>query len=151
MRVFGSPALGSVVDLALSVDWFCPQPCFEKARNTPRIRERIYAGHDRRERDNRANLQAALDETESHHLYLATLPDGLRTSESDIARVSALQGDYTARTLQDPDTIRAAFRLLRNHKRLPYYHSANGKGELWDYDELHARLANLEANNGRVS
>lgn len=143
MSVMGSPALGPVVDFALSVTWLCPDPCYDKARYSELIRTRIYAEHDAKERQNKANLQAALKETESAQVYLATLPDGLRVTESDIERVRYLDGDYSVENLQDEETVRAAFRLLRNYKRLPYYHATDTVRELWDFDELKTRLENL--------
>ena len=149
MAVMGSPAIGPIVDFALCATWLCPSPCFDKVRNSPRISGRIYSEHAAKQREYKANLQAALQETESNHLNLATLPNGLRLTESDIERLAALDGDYSLEKLQDRKTIEVAFRLLRNHKQLPYYHSANGKGEIWDYEELRTRLENLaRGNNG---
>ncbi len=142
MTVMGSPALGPQVDFALSVSWLCPEPCFEKARHSPTIRPRIYAEHDRIERANRAHLERALQADEATHLHLGTLPDGLRISEPDLDRVAALQGDYSAQNLQDPETIHACFRLLRNERRLPFFHPE--ERSLWDYDHLRERLQALE-------
>ena len=142
MSVMGSPALGAQVDFALSVSWLCPDPCFEKARHSPTIRARIYAEHDRIERANRADLEKALQTDESTILHLGTLPDGLRVSEPDMDRVAGLKGDYSAQNLQDPETIHACFRLLRNERRLPFFHPE--ERSLWDYDHLRERLQALE-------
>ena len=149
MNVMGSPALGPVLDFALSVTWLCPQPCFEKARHSKTISPRIYAEHDARERENKANLSFALKQPESTYLHLATLPDGLKVTERDIERVAHLDGDYRAENLQDEQTIRAAFNLLRNYKYLPYCHidEAAGVVQIWNYSELLERLTNLERSN----
>ena len=142
MTVMGSPALGPQVDFALSVSWLCPEPCFEKARHSPTIRARIYAEHDRVERANRANLEDALRADEATLLYLGTLPDGLRVLERDLDRVAALQGDYSAENLQDPETVHACFKLLRNERRLPFFHPK--ELALWDYEDLRVRFHALE-------
>jgi hypothetical protein len=149
MAVMGSPAIGSQVDFALSVTWLCPGSCFDKARNSPRISGRIYATQSAKQREHKANLQAALSDAKTHPPDPASQPDGLRVTDDDIARLDALDGDFSVENLQDRETLAAAFRLVRNHKRLPYYHSADGKGEIWGYDELTIRLENLERlNNG---
>jgi hypothetical protein len=147
MSVMGSPALGSQVDFALSVTWLCPDPCFDKARNSPRISGRIYSGHDHKYDENKANLQAALRDAKANRPDPASQPDGLRVSGDDIERLDALDGDFSVENLQDEETLAAAFRLVRNHQQLPYYHSANGTGEIWDFAELKTRLENLERLN----
>lgn len=98
MSVMGSSALGAQVDFALSVSWLCPEPCFEKARHSERIRARVYAEHDQRERANRAHLQAALLTDEATLLHWGTLSEGLRVPERDLDRVAALSGDQASIT-----------------------------------------------------
>ena len=145
LAVMASPALGSQIDLALATcSWLCADSCYSTARHSPIIRKRIYSLHDAREAGHQADLTTALQATKAEQVHHATLPEGLRVSEEDYARLHALDGDYSATALADRDTLRAAFRLLRNHRRLPYFHRAGEKAEVWDYSELTTRLRNLE-------
>ncbi len=148
MAMMTSPALSHRCDFALATTtWLCSDPCFGTARNTPRIRERIYNMHDAKCREYCANLQDALTHELGTRPDAAHLPEGLRVTEDEIERLACCNGDYCAEKMQDEAIIQAAFKLLRNHKRLPYYHSKNGVGELWDYSELCTRLESLTRSN----
>jgi hypothetical protein len=139
MSPMGSPALGHRVDFATSVAWLCPDTCFDEARRSPLISGRIYRAQAYQRKQNREHLADALKDT----AQLATLPDGLRVTEEELDRLKSLP-DFHAASLQDDADLEAAFRVLRNHTRHAYYHSADGRAEIWDYAELHERLGNLE-------
>ena len=148
MSVMATGAIGHRRDDAFeTTTWLCSEPCFGTARNTPRIRERIYKQQDDKRDEYKANLHDALIHEIATRPDPAYLPDGLRVTEDDIARLVKCEGDYCSDTKPDEAVISAAFKLLRNHKRLPYYHCKDGVGEIWDYDELKARLDNLARGN----
>lgn len=152
--------LFGMTDAALCADWFCQEPpqrpepgraiypncCFDKVSgrlNTSRTRARIQSQHDHKHKEYKATLHEALIHSIATRPDSAHLPDGLRVTEGDLERLAALDGDYSADTMQDEETVKAAFKLLRNYKRLPYYHCRDGVGVLWDYDELRTRLDDL--------
>ena len=138
-----SPAIGHRVDFALNTTWLCPTPCYQTARNSYLITGRIQQEQDTQYQEYKVKLQEALVQTIAERPDPAHLPDGLRVTEDDLERLAALDGDYSADNMQDEETVKAAFKLLRNYKRLPYYHCRDGVGVLWDYDELRTRLDNL--------
>ena len=147
MAVLASPAIGHRIDLALIGTWLCQEPCFDKARHSRFTSPRIYSGHNKKQADYKANLQEALITTIATRLDPAHLPEGLRVTADDLERVALLDGDFSVENLQDEATIQAAFKLLRNHKKLSYYHCKDGVGEFWDYEELKTRLDNLARSN----
>ena len=143
MAVMASPVISHRVDLALIGTWLCASPCFEKARNSELISKRIYQQHDDWQSGYNAHLQTALIQTIAERPDQDHLPEGLRCTEDDVERLAACEGNFSVENLQDEETLNAAFKMLRTHLQLPYYHCQNGVGEFWDFAELKTRLTNL--------
>jgi len=136
LHAVAGPVFGPVIDLSISADWFCAG-CFQRYRDGGNLRRRVIDSQDRFCHQARELVRSL----EAVNLEVMTgLPAGLRLEAGDRDRVEQIQEEiHDVRRMQDPETLRACFKLYRNHQRAPFFIGA----ELVDYEDLKGRFARL--------
>lgn len=135
----GSPAIGPICDMALAMTYLCPDPCFDTFKNSPRLQKQIYTQHDAIQLWASMSVETVTDEELD---AMAELPEGLKVTPEEKARVKELQGNlwiHNLEALQDQLTV---LKVCRNRNRNDFRHPITGK--ITDYPTLKENLRNLE-------
>jgi len=140
MAIAGSPVVGPICDLALAVDYFCKKPCFSTFRDSSsRVRQRVYQRHNRIAWWATASVDTTPDEELDE---MAALPEGLKISPEEKARIQRLRGKLTVENLQDRKDQLAVLKVCRNRNENDFRHPKTGR--IRDYETLRRDFANLE-------
>jgi hypothetical protein len=140
MAAAGSPVLGHHMDLGMAVKWFCPDPCFETYRNSPRLQARVHQWQDDCAKWAKACVRECAEETLRE---MESLPEGLQITPSERARCAVLRDklEDVAELQSDEDNL-ILNRVCRNINRNTFHHPKTGTRK--DYDSLVKDLRKLE-------